>query len=141
MRCRGLYRRRNGRIWRIGARSSIRIERPVHDNGKSTFYRVGTVEARKAGVIESETAGLLRAVFKPERPEGGVLYARHEAGGTGLSGKSDQQFRSVAALDYDEDGFVTINLRLVSIAEEPRPLFPKCTPVPPPVGRSPHHRN
>jgi phage shock protein A len=42
-------------------------------------------------------------------------------------------FTTVAALDYSPQEFVTINLRLVSVADEPRPLF-VSTPVPPPVG-------
>jgi hypothetical protein len=129
-------------VWRIDARSSIRIERPVHDTGKFTFYRAGTAEARKAGVVVTDNTGLLRAIFKPERQDR-ALYSRPApgAGGTGLSGRSDQKFHSVAALDYDEANFVTINLRLVAPAEEPRPLFPRSTPVPPPVERPSLNRN
>ena len=128
-------------IWRIGARSSIRIERPVHDAGRFTFYRTGTAEARNAGVVVSKNTGLLRAIFKSERRQPEPLFAARVSGGTGLSGKIDQEFRSIAVLNYDEDGFVTINLCVVSIAEEQRPLFPKSTPVPPPVDRPNLNRN
>ncbi len=64
-----------------------------------------------------------------------ALFAEEEleAGGTGLSGKSKQEFRSVEPLDYDETGFVQINLRLVCQTDEPRPLTPASTPVPPPL--------
>ena len=58
------------------------------------------------------------------------------AGGTGLSGHSGQGFTTVADLDYSPQEFVTINLRLVSVADEPRPLF-ASTPVPPPVTEVP----
>lgn len=130
-------------IWRIDARSSIRIERPVHDTGKFTFYRAGTVEGNKAGIVVSDNTGLLRAIFKPERPQTQPLNSRPvtRAGGTGLAGRSDQTFRTVAGLEHDEANFVTINLRLVSPAEEPRPLFPRSTPVPPPVERPGLSRN
>ncbi|MCW5212381.1 hypothetical protein VU04_05685 [Desulfobulbus sp. TB] len=56
-----------------------------------------------------------------------------EAGGTGLSGKSEQEFHTVRPLDYDETGFVRINLRLVCETDEPRPLTPVSTPIPPPL--------
>jgi len=56
-----------------------------------------------------------------------------EAGGTGLSGKSEQEFCTVQPLDYDETGFVQINLRLVCENNEPRPLTPSSTPIPPPL--------
>ncbi|MCI5129851.1 MAG: hypothetical protein D3907_15520, partial [Candidatus Electrothrix sp. AUS3] len=56
-----------------------------------------------------------------------------EAGGTGLSGKSEQEFRTAQPIDYDETGFVQINLRLVCETDEPRPLTPVSTPIPPPL--------
>lgn len=59
------------------------------------------------------------------------------AGGTGLSGHSDQKFVTVAELVYDTSRFTTINLRLVSGGKggEARPLKPvtRSTPIPPPV--------
>jgi hypothetical protein len=123
-------------IWRINAFTTERIERPVNDHGRFTFYQVGTSEAIKAGITKNSNNGLIRVLFKPERPQ---IYANNPmesraamAGGTGLSGHSDQTFTTVAALDYAPEDFATINLRLVSLVDEPRPLF-ASTPVPPPV--------
>lgn len=56
------------------------------------------------------------------------------AGGTGLSGKSNQNFYTVAELDYDYSQETVIHLRLVAKnGNEPRPLVSRETPVPPPV--------
>lgn len=123
-------------IWRINAFTTERIERPTHDHGRFTFYQVGTLEAIKAGISKNSNNGLIRVLFKPERQQiyvNALMQSRTAmAGGTGLSGHSDQKFTTVAALDYAPEEFVTINLRLVSLADEPRPLF-TSTPVPPPV--------
>jgi hypothetical protein len=53
------------------------------------------------------------------------------AGGTGLSGKSNQQFGTVGPIKYDMEQQTTINLRLVAIKDEPRPLTAHSNPVPP----------
>jgi hypothetical protein len=125
-------------IWRIDCNSTVRIERPVHDNGRFTFYQVDTPEALKAGIRQNSSTGLIRVLFKPEKIKkinlsSVPLSGRAVAGGTGLSGHSDQEFTSVEALDYAQDDFVTIYLRLVSLVEdEPRPLF-RSTPIPPAV--------
>lgn len=123
-------------IWRINAFTTERIERPTHDHGRFTFYQVGTSEAIKAGISKNSNNGLIRVLFKPERQQtyvnDSMLSCAKMAGGTGLSGHSDREFTIVAALDYAPEEFVTINLRLVSLADEPRPLF-TSTPVPPPV--------
>lgn len=123
-------------IWRINPFTTARIERPVHDHGRFTFYQVGTSEAIKAGISKNNSNGLILVLFKPERQQIHVNSPQQSraamAGGTGLSGHSDQEFTTVAALDYATDEFATINLRLISIADEPRPLF-ASTPVPPPV--------
>lgn len=151
-------------IWRVNPFITVRIERPVHDHGRFTFYQVGTSEAIQAGISRNNSNGLIRVLFKPEREKISVnvnapsqqsvapesqsqqpLAPQFEqplapqqsragmiAGGTGLSGHSDQGFTTVADLDYSPQEFVTINLRLVSVADEPRPLF-ASTPVPPPV--------
>lgn len=57
------------------------------------------------------------------------------AGGTGLSGASDQKFFEVPDLLHDFSRVTTINLRLVAKRNscEPRPLTQYSTPVPPPV--------
>jgi hypothetical protein len=123
-------------IWRINAFTTARIERPVHDHGRFTFYQVGTSEAIQAGISRNNSNGLIRVLFKPERAQINIPAAMESraamAGGTGLSGHSDQEFTTVAALDYSPQEFVTINLRLISVVDEPRPLF-VSNPVPPPV--------
>lgn len=156
-------------IWRIQSHDSMVIERPVHDAGCFTFYKIGTREARKAAIVRSDKLGLITVIFKPEiksKPpyldddldssfsvdkndhfclsyddedvgldfdDAPFAAEELEAGGTGLSGESKQEFRSVEPLDYDEAGFVQINLRLVCQTDEPRPLTPVSTPVPPPL--------
>jgi len=140
-------------IWRVNPFITVRIERPVHDHGRFTFYQVGTSEAIQSGISRNNSNGLIRVLFKPEREKISVnVNAQSQqsvapqsqqplvpqqsragmmAGGTGLSGHSGQGFTTVADLDYSPQEFVTINLRLVSVADEPRPLF-ASTPVPPP---------
>ena len=86
--------------------------------------------------------GLVQVIFKPERQEPLAkktvridMPAVWRPGGTGLSGRSEQRFVSVAPIRYEDPAkFVTINLRLVAAADEPRPLFARSTPVPPAVG-------
>jgi hypothetical protein len=122
-------------IWRINCNSTAPIERPVHDHGRFTFYQVATPEALKAGISENSSTGLIRVLFKPEQIylKSAPLASRaFMAGGTGLSGHSEQEFITVEALDYAPEDFVTINLRLVSLVDEPRPLF-NSTPIPPAV--------
>lgn len=60
------------------------------------------------------------------------------AGGTGLSGRSDQKFGSAGAIDRDYDRQVVISLRLVAKpSDEPRPLRRASASnlVPPPVNQ------
>jgi hypothetical protein len=144
-------------LWRVPALKSMVVERPVHETGRLTFYEVGSREAQKAGISESDQLGLLTVIFTPEKhePRGGgqmmsapadqwageTLYMappasskkRGHAGGTGLSGKSDQEFRDADPIEYDESKAVTIHLRLVGEPDEPRPMFQRETAVPPPV--------
>ncbi len=54
-------------IWRIQSHDSMVIERPVHDAGCFTFYKIGTREARKAAIVRSDKLGLITVLFKPER--------------------------------------------------------------------------
>lgn len=51
------------------------------------------------------------------------------SGGTGLSGSSNQKFKSVPKLNYDQDAFVTISLRLISSGIKPL----RANPVPVPI--------
>ena len=132
--------------WRLKSRSTIRLERPVHDSGCFTFYELGTVSSSQAGLIRGADLGLVSVTFKPPIQEMGAIRSRslsshlpedsqdYKAGGTGLSGRSQQNFGRVTPLDYDESRFVTINLRLVAMAQDPRPLFSRFNRIPPPVG-------
>jgi hypothetical protein len=181
--------------FRIRDRKSITLERPIHDTGKFTFYKVGTQEAQQAQLQEGDpNLGLIKVTFTPGREQiatplnppwqfrhqqhyrwektptptfdgSAVRYSNladnvsshtvshavpssavpsamtssgppegSEAGGTGLSGESEQMFYSVTPLDYDYDQQTTIHLRLVAKSgNEPRPLVQRSTPVPPPV--------
>jgi|GEM_PF-3193122 len=125
--------------WRVPALKTVVIERPVHDTGRFTFYEVGSREADKAGISESDQLGLLTVVFKPEKINW-TLNANPQpltrgglAGGTGLSGQSKQEFSEAAPIEYDLPQAVTIHLRLVGEPDEPRPMFQRETAVPPPV--------
>jgi hypothetical protein len=119
--------------WRINARSSIYIERPVHDTGWFVFYRVGTTEAKQVGQGSSDQSGLITATFMPEQPPDTRICYSRARGVTGLIGRSSQEFTSAPPIQYDHAGFVTINLRLVAVETAPRPLFSKSNPIPPPV--------
>ena len=147
-------------IWRARSGKSICIERPVHDTGQFTFYKLDTPEGRKIGLVANNKLGLISTLFKPEKPKAPTLdsfdfddfthdsfdfdpegdsfdfdFDDFSAEGTGLSGKSEQQFINVEALDYNEAGFVQIHLRLIchDNNDEPRPLTPISTPIPPPL--------
>lgn len=137
--------------WRIEQYNSIVLERPVHDNGKFTFYKLGSAEATKAGISEQNAnIGLVKVTFTPERqvqppPPPGIVAANFaptrgggvnrslSAGGTGLSGESKQQFGDAVEIDYDYSQQTVIHLRLVARVDEPRPLTPLSNPVPPPI--------
>ena len=183
--------------WRIEASSNIRLERPEHDTGKFTFYKVDSPEAAKAQLErDNPNLGLVRVVFTPERKyqpiypssfwwgdwkwvpsppyqpytplpcnpygpytntgrtghassmdagTGGTtstcsslttssVTSHRKAGGTGLSGRSNQQFGQAWGISYDYAQQTTIHLRLVCDEYEgPRPLTSTSTPVPPPV--------
>lgn len=135
-------------VWRVYSGKNIRIERPVHDTGQFTFYKLGSSEAGKIGLARNDKLGLISVLFKPEKhyeycigPRGFQDFdddipfddVPYSAGGTGLSGKSEQKFINVQPLDYDEAAFVHIHLRLVCNNDEPRPLRPISTVIPPPL--------
>ncbi len=72
-----------------------------------------------------------------EKTSGGIgmVPQNMSAGITALTGQSDQQFVTVAGLDYDPNGEVVISLRLVemeAVAQGPRELKPvsMANPVP-----------
>lgn len=155
--------------WRIDTCRSVALERPAHDTGRFTFYRLGSPEAVKVGLTDGDpNLGLVKVTFTPERIvrpvytttyytldntkpaletelltsagpsvntlSGTISYRTvSQAGGTGLSGRSAQEFHTVTALDYDYGQQTVIHLRLVARSDEPRPLTSFSTPVPPPV--------
>lgn len=138
--------------WRLYPHQSITLERPAHDDGRFTFYQIGTPEASQAGLVQGDVKlGLIKVIFTPEliHPEPEIFFeqsvefggrnkraARSQApGGTGLSGKSNQQFITVGEIELDDSQRTEINLRLVAkvIPNQPRPLTPFSTSVPPPI--------
>lgn len=148
--------------WRIAANSSVTLERPAHDTGHFTFYKAGTPEARQVALNEyAPELGLIRVVFTPEqapRPlaadagaygvasagvptygtytrslSAGITKSARSAGGTGLSGRSNQQFYQADEIEYDLTQQTVIHLRLVCKDGEPRPLTEYSTPIPPPI--------
>lgn len=132
--------------FRLNAHSGFALERPLNDEGHFTAYRPGT-----AGVTSGPDLGLIRVTFTPEKPPVHHVYrsscdivgeraipqasltmaSAYSGIGTGLSGHSDQQFHSVAALDYDYAQQTVIHLRLVEADSGPRPLISVSNPVPP----------
>jgi len=181
-------------VFRINANETIRLDRPLDDDGRFTFYRLGSCEAQQADLdeVSQDNLGLIKVVFRPEkvravRPvtpwvdpypyippytkpwpyidivpwrdtttitwtdantgkttytdcsiENSMVCADSVgAGGTGLSGRSDQAFFQVDELDYDLSQETTIYLRLVEKKDRPnvRPLKPvmRSTPIPPSV--------
>jgi len=120
-------------IFRLGPRSSQTIERPTSVNGLFTFYGFDTPDALMAGVSrDNPESGRIEAEFRPEK-----VIKQHEArfstsplqsrapassGGTGISGHSNQNFKAVQALDYDENETVRIVLKLSLLDDTPRPL-------------------
>lgn len=54
--------------WRIEAHSNILLERPAHDTGKFTFYKLGTSEARSIGLNGTDpNLGLVKITFMPAK--------------------------------------------------------------------------
>lgn len=139
--------------WRIGRRSTINIDRPAHDTGQFTFYRPGSDEADRAQLNgTSPDLGLVKVTFTPEvqaRPVYRTFQAWNAlvdsvtmgidsfsvtrgAGGTGLSGQSQQYFTSATEIVYDYSRQIVIQLRLVCVdTDTPRPLTAYSTPYPP----------
>jgi hypothetical protein len=77
---------------------------------------------------ESNTLGGSGTQSRSATPKGA------SAGGTGLSGKSYQQYGSAWAIEHDLSQQTVIHLRLVARnGDGPRPLTSFSTPVPPPV--------
>lgn len=148
--------------FRLNGYGHTELERPPDDTGRFTFYRLGSNEAKKAGLgdVSEFELGLIQVTFTPEKhtyrvatATAGVAVAdvsgtlldvptatprsSYSAGGTGLSGHSNQGFVNVAEMNLDYDNAVTISLRLIADENDIRPLASaqgkNYTPVPPPV--------
>lgn len=139
--------------WRLGAKGGALLERPANDKGCFTFY---ALEGKQAAAAELDTIdptklGLVKVVFTPEREprpqvlykgmgstRGGIKGLSYSAGGTGLSGNSNQEFGIAERMDLDHSKSVTLYLRLIAKKEQedsPRPLTDvRSSLIPPPVG-------
>lgn len=54
--------------WRLQPHSSFRLERPAHDPGRFTFYKMGTREAEEAALFSGNpNVGLVKVTFTPEK--------------------------------------------------------------------------
>jgi len=158
-------------VFRVHSNSAIVIERSIKDKGRLTFLTNGTREYFDAGLdrVPANQRGLIKVTFYPERLRHRVTEKTevpHEttegkiatfgskdlrSGGTGLTGRSDQEFRDANEITRDYSNSVTIYLRLVeeerfrASESEVRPLedtrnygrtsVPRNNPVPPPVER------
>jgi hypothetical protein len=141
---------------RVNPEDCIKLERGTTDNGKFTFYRLGSKEANQSKLSINESLGLIKCVFKPEdvdtyyenNTRGGGLEksvtrsmgsGQSFAGGTGLSGRSNQKFSTASEIEhYDENKTTTIYLRLVckdapEIVDNIRPLRRNATDIPRPI--------
>ena len=64
--------------FRIDAQSSIHLERPEDDEGRFTFYKEGTSEARCAQIVSWKSDnGLVSVMFKPEKKQQQVKIVEH----------------------------------------------------------------
>lgn len=115
--------------FRIGAYSSITIERPTNDYGIFTFYRHGSSEAEHAGLTGTNNEGLITVTFVHEQIDNFVNKSfRRDAsfcrttGGTGLSGHSDDKYVDAGNMSLDQQTRTLIQTRLVC-HEGPRPLI------------------
>lgn len=109
---------------KIGGSYSISDTSNTYDN--SSMYSSGTTSTSSTGVYNTESTS-------------SNITRGYEAGGTGLSGKSYQDFLKIDSIRcYDEEKTTTIYLRLVACKDEredPVELKPfvKSNPIPPPV--------
>lgn len=63
--------------WRIHANSNISLERPVHDTGRFTFYKLNTPEAQQAQLNGSDpNLGLVKVTLTPEKQTPATDFSR-----------------------------------------------------------------
>jgi hypothetical protein len=149
---------KNQGTWRMEAYDNAVLERPAHDQGCFTFYKLNSSEAQKVQLQDDSSLGLVEVIFIPEMRypvanDLSVLEAygtrsgsksisyssersarNFSAGGTGLSGWSQQNFGQASEMPLDKSKTTTIYLRLVCIkdnTDEPRPLTNHTSPIPP----------
>ena len=136
--------------------TSTVIERPSGAKKLLTFFKAGSVESKAALLegVSDENLGIVKAVFRPmiSNVEYQVLRSKGgqhvnctdrgirgaEAGGTGLTGYSSQEFKEVL-MELDESNPITLVVRLVCAPDHPKvsPLpGRRSTPTPPPLPRS-----
>lgn len=150
----------NQGTWRIDRYSSIKLERPAHDNGYFTFYKLESKQGSAVLDANNDNLGLVKVTFTPEKVKpvvctydpsasksydsynptregairGGDKLLSYSAGGTGLSGKSQQEYGSAKEIELDYLQQTVIYLRLIAVKnneDEPRPLTPFSNSIPP----------
>jgi hypothetical protein len=141
--------------WRLESGQCSTIERPATSNGKFTFLVLDSV--RGQGLKRNTETGLIVAEFYPEDPEPleeTVLFAKprmmeeqppthnlpenaeidtHDAGGTALTGHSNQAFKPAPSMRVFDTPLAVISLRLVARKSLFRFGWPKANPVPEPL--------
>jgi len=130
----------------------IVLDTPPFTGKRFTAYLLDSPEGRTAELaqVSAEELGVVRAVFRYEKQHefhpvieiasnrfysktlgesalslnrGGESFMASAApAGTGLSGHSDQQFRSVDSMEYDEGPATEIALRIIVAREDVQPL-------------------
>ena len=68
-------------VFRIGAHDSIVLERPSHDTGKFTFYKVNSREGKSIGLRKGDSnLGLISVTFTPEKERVKIPFYYHVYG-------------------------------------------------------------
>ena len=142
--------------FRLGPRSNWTIETKPGSEKRFTFAKLRTSMAIAGQVADNANTGLVTTTFIPEivRPEslsfgvrGQSMTGQHTkapvsagrrlesgepdaAGGTVLTGRSNQQFRQASPMELDHERKVTIHLRLVCQGNDVQPLHSTIPPRP-----------
>jgi len=53
--------------FRVNSHGTVRLERPENDNGKFTFFRLNSTEAKLGGIQNNDAIGLITATFRTGR--------------------------------------------------------------------------
>ena len=135
--------------FRLNPKQIWSLEHPATSKGRFTFFGLNTAEAQSSLIQKDSQTGLIQVEFRPEYQEGfdsGLIsFSDTEdpdwlgAGGTGLTGRSDQFYATAGKIRYaPEIEFIVISLRLGNLSRdssEARPLPGRqiSNPVPPPL--------